>query len=209
MENLKLIIFDLDGVLINSLKNMEYALKNTNKRLGLNLKFSRYKKYIGLPFFEILRKIGVKKNFSEIEKSYKFFSKKKINKIRINKSTITEIKKLKKKFKLAIFTSKDKNRTMRIIKKIDYFSYIVSSEELKKGKPDPEGVNKILKVSKSNKKDVIYVGDSLYDYIAAKKAKVKYLHATWGYDNNLIKNKKIKKINKLSDIRKLLDNKKL
>ena len=96
MENLKLIIFDLDGVLINSLKNMEYALKNTNKRLGLNLKFSRYKKYIGLPFFEILRKIGVKKNFSEIEKSYKFFSKKKINKIRINKSTITEIKKLKK-----------------------------------------------------------------------------------------------------------------
>ena len=98
---------------------------------------------------------------------------------------------------------------MRIIKKIDYFSYIVSSEELKKGKPDPEGVNKILKVSKSNKKDVIYVGDSLYDYIAAKKAKVKYLHATWGYDNNLIKNKKITKINKLSDIRKLLDNKKL
>ena len=57
MENLKLIIFDLDGVLINSLKNMEYALKNTNKKLGLNLKFSRYKKYIGLPFFEILRKI--------------------------------------------------------------------------------------------------------------------------------------------------------
>ena len=129
--------------------------------------------------------------------------------MRINKSTITEIKKLKKKFKLAIFTSKDKNRTMKIIKKIDYFSYIVSSEELKKGKPDPEGVNKILKVSKSNKKDVIYVGDSLYDYIAAKKAKVKYLHATWGYDNNLIKNKKITKINKLSDIRKLLDNKKL
>ena len=40
MEKKKLIIFDLDGVLINSLKNMEYALDNTNKKLGLNLKFN-------------------------------------------------------------------------------------------------------------------------------------------------------------------------
>ena len=56
MKKKKLIIFDLDGVLINSIKNMEYALDNTNKKLGLNLKFNEYKKYIGLPFFEILKK---------------------------------------------------------------------------------------------------------------------------------------------------------
>ena len=209
MNNIKLIIFDLDGVLINSLNNMKYALKNTNKKLGLKLEFSKYRKYIGLPFFEILKKIGVKKNFKEIEKNYRFFSKKKINKIKINKSTINELKKLKKEYRLAIFTSKDKNRTLKITKKINYFSHIVSSEELKRGKPHPEGINKILKISKSKKKNVIYVGDSLYDYIAAKKAKVKYLHATWGYDHYLKKNKKITKINKFSDIRKFFNNKKI
>jgi len=206
MEKKKLIIFDLDGVLINSLKNMEYALDNTNKKLGLNLKFNEYKKYIGLPFFEILKKMGVKKNYSEIKKYYKYFSQKKINKIRIYKSTIIELKKLQKRYELAIFTSKDKSRTLKIIKRMNFFSIVLSSEELQKGKPDPEGINKILKITKCSKKNVVYIGDSLYDYIAAKKAKIKYLHATWGYDKHLTKNKVITKINRLSEIRKYFDN---
>lgn len=206
MEKKKLIIFDLDGVLINSLKNMEYALDNTNKKLGLNLKFNEYKKYIGLPFFEILKKMGVKKDYSEIKKYYKYFSQKKINKIRIYKSTIIELKKLQKKYKLAIFTSKDKSRTLKIIKRMNFFSIVLSSEELQKGKPDPEGINKILKITECSKKNVVYIGDSLYDYIAAKRAKIKYLHATWGYDKHLTKNKVITKINRLSEIRKYFDN---
>ena len=206
MEKKKLIIFDLDGVLINSLKNMEYALDNTNKKLGLNLKFNEYKKYIGLPFFEILKKMGVKKDYSEIKKYYKYFSQKKINKIRIYKSTIIELKKLQKKYKLAIFTSKDKSRTLKIIKRMNFFSIVLSSEELQKGKPDPEGINKILKITECSKKNVVYIGDSLYDYIAAKRVKIKYLHATWGYDKHLTKNKVITKINRLSEIRKYFDN---
>lgn len=206
MEKKKLIIFDLDGVLINSLKNMEYALNNTNKKLGLNLKFNEYKKYIGLPFFEILKKMGVKKNYSKIKKYYKFFSQKKINKIRIYKSTIIELKKLQKRYKLAIFTSKDKSRTLKIIKRMNFFSIVLSSEELKKGKPHPEGINKILKITQCSKKNAVYIGDTLYDYIAAKKAKIKYLHATWGYDELLTKNKIITKINRLSEIKKYFDN---
>jgi len=206
MEKKKLIIFDLDGVLINSLKNMEYALNNTNKKLGLNLKFNEYKKYIGLPFFEILKKMGVKKNYSKIKKYYKYFSQKKINKIRIYKSTIIELKKLQKRYKLAIFTSKDKSRTLKIIKRMNFFSIVLSSEELKKGKPDPEGINKILKITQCSKKNAVYIGDTLYDYIAAKKAKIKYLHATWGYDELLTKNKIITKINRLSEIKKYFDN---
>ena len=59
MNNVKLIIFDLDGVLINSLNNMKYALKNTNKKLGLKLEFNKYRKYIGLPFTQILFKLKI------------------------------------------------------------------------------------------------------------------------------------------------------
>ena len=107
-----------------------------------------------------------------------------------------------KEYKLAIFTSKDKSRTLKIIKKNQLFFSYSFIRRVKKRQTLSEGINKILKVSKLKKKNVIYVGDSLYDYIAAKKAKVKYLHATWGYDHYLKKNKKITKINKLSNIRK-------
>ena len=56
MKSKKLIIFDLDGVLIDSLSNMKIALKSTSKALNLKLNFSEYKKYLGLPFEDIMQK---------------------------------------------------------------------------------------------------------------------------------------------------------
>ena len=57
-----LIIFDLDGVLINSIHNMKFALNETNKKLGLKIKFSDYRKYIGLPFDKIMKNLKIKGN---------------------------------------------------------------------------------------------------------------------------------------------------
>ena len=54
-------------------------------------------------------------------------------------------------------------------------------------------------MAKTNKKNSIYVGDTYYDYLCAKRAKVKYIHASWGYQN--IKKIKLKKILKLSEIK--------
>ena len=56
----KLIIFDLDGVLIDSISNMEKALNSTEKKVNIKLNFLEYKKYLGLPFKSIIKKIGVK-----------------------------------------------------------------------------------------------------------------------------------------------------
>ena len=58
----KLIIFDLDGVLINSLPNMEYSWNMVRKKYNLPIQFSQYKKFIGLPFYIILNKLNINKN---------------------------------------------------------------------------------------------------------------------------------------------------
>ena len=51
---IKLVLFDLDGVLINSLPNMRKALKLTSKKINVKLSFKEYKKFLGLPFEKIL-----------------------------------------------------------------------------------------------------------------------------------------------------------
>ena len=205
MKTKKLIIFDLDGVLVNSIGNMEYALNKTNEIMKLNLKFNKYKKYLGLPFKSILKKIGVRADFKRIEKLYKHFSNENIGSFRIKKSYLKELYNLKEKYNLAIFTSKDRLRTKKILSGIKCFSYIVSGDEVIRGKPHPEGIYKILRKTKTNRKNVIYIGDSIYDYKASKKAKVKYLHAKWGYDQILNKKKNITKISKISDIKRFLN----
>ena len=199
----KLAIFDLDGVLIDSLPNMRLALKQTSTNLKIKLKFKNYKKFIGLPFEDIMKNMGIKKNIPLIKKKYIFYSKKNLNKIRIKNKDFNSLKKLSKDYKLAVFTSKDKKRTKLILSKYKLFDIIVTSDDVKKGKPNPEGLKKILKFLNVDSKNATYVGDSYYDYKCAYNAKIKYIHAAWGYHK--IKNyKKVKKIKNLQKIFKFI-----
>ena len=63
----KLIILDLDGVLINSRSNMKTALNLTAEKLKIKLPFNIYKKFLGLPFEKILYKMNIKKDFKKIK----------------------------------------------------------------------------------------------------------------------------------------------
>ena len=58
---IKLLIFDLDGVLINSLPNMKYSWKKVRKICDVKSNFSDYQKFIGLEFYDILSKLDLKK----------------------------------------------------------------------------------------------------------------------------------------------------
>lgn len=201
MKKNNLIIFDLDGVLIDSLKNMKFALSKTSKKLSLELNFEIYKKYLGLPFDEIMKKMKIQNKIKIIKKNYEYFSEQNLDNIKIKQNLINELKKLKKEYILTVFTSKNKKRTLKILKKYRLFDYIVTSDDVKKGKPNPEGVIKILSKFKINHENCLYIGDSSYDLDAANSAKVKYVHASWGYED-LTKYKKVIKIFNLKNINK-------
>ncbi len=199
----KILILDLDGVLINSKPNMRKSLALTSKRLNIDLPFKLYEKYLGLPFEKIMKKMRIIKNIKNIKKNYENFSSKYINEIIINKKNILDLIKLKKHFYLVVFTSKSRNRTQKILKNYKIFDYTVSSDDVKRGKPNPEGLFRILNKFKLDNKDAFFIGDSIYDYKASKAAKIKYFHAKWGYQkNNFSKN--IKVINRLLDIKKFI-----
>ena len=77
-KNKDLVIFDLDGVLLDSIKAMSFAWKKTLVTIKSKNKvsFNEYKKLIGLPFFLILKKLKFsKKEFIRI----KFFYNKDCN----------------------------------------------------------------------------------------------------------------------------------
>ena len=57
----KLIIFDLDGVIIDSKENMRVSWKAVNKSLNLKISFKRYFDKIGMPFEDILKKLRILK----------------------------------------------------------------------------------------------------------------------------------------------------
>lgn len=103
--------------------------------------------------------------------------------IKINENNFEFLKNLKKKgIYLGLFTSKDSARSKKILgKKIKLFSFFSFPEDKIRGKPYPDGLKKIIKESKIKRSECLYVGDTIFDYQSAKLAKIKYLHAQWGY----------------------------
>jgi phosphoglycolate phosphatase len=182
-NKIKLYIFDLDGVLLDSSRNMFLAWKSVREKCNINVSFYEYRKYIGLPFFTILKNIGIKNDFKKIKKIYtnsslNNFKKKTI----LFKDAIKVLRILKKKSKIAILTSKDSLRTNYILNKIKIkFDCVITSDKVNKGKPSKEGVYKILRKLKISKENCIYIGDTKIDELTAKKAKIKFLYANWGF----------------------------
>ena len=198
-DEIKVFAFDLDGVIINSLPNMEKAWLETCKKNKLNIPFFKYKKLIGLPFEKILKILQIKKNFLKIKNDYRYFSLVNINLIKCYPNIKKVLNLISKRCKIAIITSKEKKRSIHILNKNNIkYDILVTPNDVKKGKPDTESIDKVLKKFSINKKNILLVGDTIFDYKMAKKSKINFYFATWGY--GAIKGKGVIRLNSPSEI---------
>jgi len=176
-------IFDIDGVILNSKNNMRLSWIKTNNKFNLKINFSKYFINIGLPFYQILKNIGVNKNFKEIENEYKKNSIKYSKKILLYKKIKNFFLHLdKNQINYYVVTSKDLSRTKKFLFHYKIFPKSIHCPSKKyKGKPNPDLLNHCIKLNKLDKKNCCYVGDTEFDYIAATKAKIKFIFANYGY----------------------------
>ena len=92
------------------------------------------------------------------------------------------LKKLKEKYKIAILTNCKHKEILPILKGagIDksLFNYTIGNDDVNRGKPSPDEIFKAQKLA--HEKADYMVGDSIYDIMAAKKAKVKCIAVQTG-----------------------------
>lgn len=179
----KLILFDLDGVLLDSEDNMRQAWKQVLIKTDIGISFEDYFSRIGCPFKDILLSLGIKSDFDEIEKVYMTASFDLLK----DASFFTNVNETLHKIhalgvKMGVVTSKDYLRTKAVLKQINIpFVSIQSPCKIYRGKPAPDHLLVAMAEAGEDPSDTIYVGDMETDYIAAKRAGIDYVHAAWGY----------------------------
>jgi phosphoglycolate phosphatase len=70
---------------------------------------------------------------------------------------------------------------LQFAKMLEYFKYIVGSNNVQNSKPKPDMIDMICEKSNIAKEQTLLIGDSIKDELAAKNAGVDFLFAGWGY----------------------------
>lgn len=195
----RLILFDLDGVLLDSKDNMRKSWAHVLERTNLKIPFEDYFSRIGRPFRDIMIDLGVSYDLEKIEKIYMTASFDFLEEAMFFPNVRDTLNQLHHSgIKLGIVTSKDKLRTNAVLQQIDTpFVTIQSPSERYRGKPAPDYLMIAMAEAAEDPSDTLYIGDMSTDYEAARRAGIDYVHASWGYGEPI---KLVDSIRNISDL---------
>ena len=208
----QVIIFDFDGVIVDSLESIiEISRKLIDRydhqkkipkekaiALVRNKKLQEIFKKLGISSIKIF--FGLRKIRSELNKEIEY-----LKPIKGIKRVLNEIK--KDGSKLGILTSNSKKNVNRFLRKndLELFNFIYSEASFfNKHKV----IDHLLDKQKLKREEVVFIGDETRDVEAAKKEKIKIIAVSWGYNSKklLAKEKPDFLVDKPSEIIKVLAN---
>jgi HAD superfamily hydrolase (TIGR01509 family) len=175
---IKAVLFDVDGVLIDSLEANYQFYKSLLTKAGY--KFPTRKEYPNYFHNSLYKNCEVLTNGSkeEIERVFKIGLEMEypFDVIKLHKGARKTIQELGKKYKLGIVTNRLKKRfflipDLRDLKKL--FSVVIAFEDTKNHKPHPEPLLVACRKLGVKPNEVVYVGDAETDIIAGKEAGTK------------------------------------
>ena len=182
---IKLIITDFDGTLVDTFEANYQAYEKVFGDIGIKLSRDKYKQCFGFRFDRFMEEMGVEdsnvKLFIKEEKAKiypQFFNLLKINDPLLN--FIRSIRKCGGKTVIAS-TARRKNliNVLDFIGAKDDFDLILSGENVKKGKPEPEIYLRALEEMKMKADEAIVFEDSEVGIMAAQEAGINYIKITF------------------------------
>ncbi|HEX2868976.1 MAG TPA: HAD-IA family hydrolase [Ignavibacteriales bacterium] len=184
MKNFDGILFDIDGTL-TSTNELIFASFNHVAKKYLNKTYTPEEliAMFGPPEDEILRELtGEKYNEAHFD-YFDFYHKNHEALADIYPGIRDVLEDIKKaRIPLGIFTGKGRKAstiTLKTLGIFDYFDMIVTGDDVKRHKPNPEGVLNFVKKFNLQKTRVLLIGDAPADIKAARSAGVKIASVVW------------------------------
>ena len=170
------ILFDLDGVLVDSFDAWLAALNDALKIFNHNeiTKDEFIDKYWGHDLFDNIEKMNLT---YEVGEACNNFYKNHIEKIKIYPYTKDILVKLNM-YKKGVITNTPKDSATQVLKQFDiyrYFELVLTSNDVKISKPNPEIVIKSCKLLNLKPSEVILIGDTRSDVKAGEAAGCKVI----------------------------------
>ena len=186
-----LLIFDLDGTLIDSKLDLAHAVNATRAHFGLSpLDLETVGNYIGNGAPVLIRRaMGAEASQADVDKALEFFlayyGDHKLDNTRAYPGIPEALEALHHdSVRMAVLTNKPVRISGRIIEGLGlskYFLHVYGGNSFDRKKPDPLGVETLLAETGVPKERTLMVGDSAVDVQTARNAGVKVCGVTYGF----------------------------
>jgi phosphoglycolate phosphatase len=201
----KLIIFDMDGTLVDSSLTIANAINSVREKLSLKpMDEAKILDKINDPHLNPAQYFYEAEKFIPEHEQWfsEYYTQNHERELRLYKGIADLLKLLKaKEYKIALATNAYRNSTLQSLEHLslmDTFDAVVCFDDVKRGKPNPAMLLKILEDLNVSPQEALFVGDGERDMLASKAANIDYIMVNWGfseYTENVIESvEKLKEI---------------
>lgn len=190
MNKYKLIIFDLDGTLLDTLQDLTDSVNYSLSSLGYPLRsIDEVRCFVGNGIRKLIERAvphgcsvtDVDNVFNVFDCHYKLHNS---EKTKPYEGICQLIKNLKEKgYLLAVLSNKANYPVLQLCDKFfpNCFDVVFGEREGVRKKPFPDGVIEIVNLLSVSLEQTIYVGDSDVDIVTANNAGIDHCIVTWGF----------------------------
>jgi phosphoglycolate phosphatase len=177
---LKAVIFDMDGVLVDS-HSAWFSMFNSALEHFENKTISKeeFDKNVWAKNFKVTAKAYFHAEKMDIFDYFDSIKETFISESKLFEDTASTLENLKSgHLKLIVATNTRYKLAKELLDLLDiskYFELILGGDMVENGKPEPDILLKALQDMKLKKDEVIFIGDTIWDKIAAEKAAVRFI----------------------------------
>ena len=181
------VVFDIDNTLINTTGAVLHGLQRALRDItGEHWDISRLLPGLGIPGLDAFERLGIHSpdqifriypRWEQYEQEYQYTAY-------LYEGIVPLLDFLKKKgFSLGIITSKTMPQytcSFLPFQISGYFQTVITADDTVRHKPDPEPMLEYMKRTDACPRQILYIGDSIYDMQCASRAGVDSCLALWG-----------------------------
>lgn len=213
MKKIKLIIFDLDGTLVDAyaaiINSFNYTMQRLNYPRRQHLVIRRA---VGHGDENLLKPFL---NLKDLKKALGLYRRHHEKALLRYSRLFAHVKKVlgylkNRGYKLAVASNRPTKFSWILMRHLGidkYFDYVLCADRLKQGKPHPEILLRIMQKFNASPRQTLYVGDMDIDAKTARRAKVKAVLVTTGSSTRqeIKKEKPHRIISRISELLRILE----
>ena len=186
----KVVIFDMDGTLVDSSLTIVNAINFVRSNLDLApLETELILEKVNDPELNPAEYFYEVDDFTPQHEAWfsQYYTENHEKELQLYLGITALLNNLKEKgLKLAVATNSYRGSTIESLshlKILEQFESLACYDDVGRGKPAPDMLEKNLKDLKIEAKDAIFIGDSERDMLASKSANIEYIMINWGFSD--------------------------